>query len=1469
MSSSKKKEANNSGMHPPFPLPRFCYCGGFRSYYPFGNTPAEDLLGNCANVSHASVLCLGCGDLRSCFYTLWKNFDFEVSAAPKRFDSVSFTLNDYIPAISARNILFLYMCLKLPKEREERKKWVCAMWAIWYCHELHTCHLEILNQVLTFLHSFSASMEKWSQKENPLHLIVRFTSSESFAEIVSLWNFWKNKTNMTATKKRMYEERRKLQGYEINDHSKHSINLSKGHSMLFGDSSDIMMKKGSARAPEVASYLETGSCYAEAVFNTKLPPRKHTKLNVTLFESKDWKYACHYGLIPFESYFQAVEFTPKNLRLKKLDASYDVYVPDSSFQSKPFLANSFQQFCLWSQSSSRVLNCRDVSISFCFDTREATVLCQQQLLDNQNSSPHSCPAGHKYEYDIINTSNLMDHRSPCNLVLVCAPLLKRDGVLEMTCMRCKNCTNTGDELLSLLFGFSTSMLPLVLGVRCISHEGSDFSNPTKIDPSPPDMSHQVKVIPHIRKFLWVKELEAQRFVMPKLPPVQEGNITEALVNMFGLCSFSFLNYGPGDSKHLLSHNSVETAVAMLNRFVVLQLDSPSTSSFWEHLCDALKLFGGPYLQSMQTQLLLHGIHVHLTLSGENCPICLQKPLNWHLGHFTYTLGGDSSSAIYGNPFFMAVVHRSASTDPEHLLKEALDGGDVHIFDCFDCPNITQGPLRLNFFAPLSYNRYKVSILLCYRTTHKNHALELNTSQLKDLQLPWVDCSFQQAEQIPKSLHPQSKFGKVSKYICDNYGMEVVIDPSESVLQYFSSSNNISSEKISSRKIMLRIKDVNFLLQCSFPIDFSSVKISRGSNGCILVSAQRQPYSLTEERACFITSPDHPMALLKTKLHPSYITNYHGIMQMTQKEAKSAMAVQRPELCSVKIQVRLGLLFLFRSALHSSFFLLRTPDKVCGCLIVINNVLLDYEHKTPALDLAYSFVDDFDSNRVVSKWNDVVGPSNVVSYSMDETSLISLKEILGYFCRRTNATLDSCGSKSKLSLLQKSKISFAFTRCLLYLLLQDPDKVLYGSGDPFGMMTPNYMPAVGGVFCCLCKKLSFTAKKCGKCVEVSYCSKSCQSSHWPTHKSHCWPKVSLPKCKHCKVRIERNATKPDCVCVGIQYCSTKCLELDKPKHDKVCESEKVAATKVSASSKETLKYPSCEHCGAIFLWSVKCSSCDEASYCDSTCQEKDWTKHKTICKGQSRSEEASSLSSPETGCALCHKSSISMRCQHCDEKGYCSENCRRKDWPKHKISCQEKQTSDLARNECKLSKNQCHYCHEVSSHLRKCTGCHKVQYCQRACQEKDWSKHKAICGSSSLLNESMPPEDKKPTEQLCSYCLKASSTLKKCTKCKTTQYCNRSCQVGHWSKHKSVCREAVKAETSQLLVKKCAYCSKPVWDDFKCPICSTVPYCSFPCLEKHWPEHSALCSNRAQGLYPVLRLSSFQAPNLEEKKLDEV
>ncbi len=76
------------------------------------------------------------------------------------------------------------------------------------------------------------------------------------------------------------------------------------------------------------------------------------------------------------------------------------------------------------------------------------------------------------------------------------------------------------------------------------------------------------------------------------------------------------------------------------------------------------------------------------------------------------------------------------------------------------------------------------------------------------------------------------------------------------------------------------------------------------------------------------------------------------------------------------------------------------------------MLFDYQHKTPAIDLAFCFVDDSNQSDIVEKWESVSRSSNVRSLPLEESGLKYLKEVLSYFSQRTNGTLVSAGRTSK-------------------------------------------------------------------------------------------------------------------------------------------------------------------------------------------------------------------------------------------------------------------------------------------------------------------------------------------------------------------------------------------------------------------------------------------------------------------------
>ncbi|KAJ6505875.1 hypothetical protein C8R47DRAFT_1102677 [Mycena vitilis] len=47
---------------------------------------------------------------------------------------------------------------------------------------------------------------------------------------------------------------------------------------------------------------------------------------------------------------------------------------------------------------------------------------------------------------------------------------------------------------------------------------------------------------------------------------------------------------------------------------------------------------------------------------------------------------------------------------------------------------------------------------------------------------------------------------------------------------------------------------------------------------------------------------------------------------------------------------------------------------------------------------------------------------------------------------------------------------------------------------------------------------------------------------------------------------------------------------------------------------------------------------------------------------------------------------------------------------------------------------CHYCLNGTVEVRKCTGCHRISYCNTECQNSDWKSHKVMCKALSKLEE---------------------------------------------------------------------------------------------------------------------------------------
>ena len=692
----------------PFPMRRFIYYGDFRYYYAYGNTPAEDFLENITEIKSPTVLLLGCGDLRSCFYTLWKNFDTQHK---RNFSGVHFVLNDCSAAVLARNILFLYLCFQMPSRKDDLKKWVAALWSIWYCHELLPEHELVLRDALSNLLRWSGSLQSWSEMTtNPLSKIVHFASASTLHQIHYFWEAWYNKKispdSLEALKTmRTAEYIQQLRGNTAN---MSSLIASTSLGLLGQNFSSQMLE---AMKKEIENYFNSGNAFAESILDLPAATEKAV-INPTLFERADRRYTLHYLSEPYNCFFQTVVFSPKELKKMGTPRSVlnQLIVDDRKFESQLTLSNSVQQFsiCLSSAASilEHALSHRNPHVSFTFQCCDALEFCQ---FLRHNAHDFTTCAGFEPIFDLVHSSNLIDHLSPPNLVLSVVPLLRENGYLLTTSMLYKNIAHTAEGYLQTCFGFDTKLLPLICGIRCMGHEGK-YASPVSPQPASCSFGSASKATLSSKLLIW------QRVSTPplQLASLDSGSavaILRALSSSVWVAVGSFFVNSVG--LRTTGHLNTGTVIQLLQCFVAQLASDVSFADyhFWEPLCAALQDRGDmkPFMLSLQTQALLHGVHLHLTVSRHNCPLCTKKPLPDAISQFSLTFEVQPSvTDTVSTPSFVLFLHRASHTD---LLQMLLSGGnDIHLIDCLAGSEIG-GKLKLDFFVPPSFaeDGYRITV----------------------------------------------------------------------------------------------------------------------------------------------------------------------------------------------------------------------------------------------------------------------------------------------------------------------------------------------------------------------------------------------------------------------------------------------------------------------------------------------------------------------------------------------------------------------------------------------------------------------------------------------------------------------------------------------------------------------------------------------------------------------------------------
>ena len=1240
----------------PYPSSRYYQATRTSYYYAYGVDPAIDYLQSVFNEKAPSVLVLECGDILFYFYTLWKNFSsYSVSTTGSHFTGTRFVLSNHSAAVLARSVLLVYLALKTPSKSKDARKWLSSMWSIWFCHELLPAHKQVLQKALTTLLSLSENAASWTEERNILRNIINFSKPATLSKIRSKWSMWLNddfgSVQQTSEKRMALMSKETFPQCFFTERAAFSKQLVQNYTVSHVDDDGPIHQ---SMREEVVSYIERGSVYAEEVLG--LDVNSHTAVNPTFYETDNHSYVLYYGSVPFTCFFHAVKFSIESAA-PGLNPN-QVTVKKQFFDMVCLLANSVQQFAVWVQAVQEILqpvldhpepdftltlDCSDDSLQYCQQKR-----MENSLLGSEQAIVHFDVIYQMYRFDVVSMPAL---------VLCAANLLKESGVLFTTtyCYRCA--ALTVEDYLEDQFGFPWELLPVVCGIHCIGHEGQHANASTPQALNPATGIRQSTVL------AWQRIVE-HAHVLQKIQDISQPEDVENAL-MHSLMS-SFLPFFAKVGLGIRSLLCTETALQVFLSFVSQLEQSVLIDSyqFWDHFCKRVQTKFpslSPLLTHIQTQALMHKLHLHLTVTKSDCPLCTHQPLSDSIALYSVVVDDLQSKTCRESFTYIISIQRDLDKDTvQSVITEGFttleNCESVHIVDSFFY-TLNSGQIRVDFYFPKKFAELGYYCSLWFLSEVDDHpqivVQEVFTSKLTALEAH--DRSYYFHEVATSLCQPFSNLGLTIEHYGHQEVFYTVVLLSPDALKELQTTDHECKTGTTAESVV-KVEWGDYFIKLFYPYPVEDIKVTFQGRVMYLL-AYRKEYQFQSTRRLYTTNPDNllcfPAVLLKQK-----ICQLVGFLQFfTEEKILLLKQDHEPEQLTPTVCLKESLREFFQTPCDRQHFIFLVGKQFqVVCLAVRERIVFDVQAGSPAMDIYFHFMHRRSSQLVVPGWNEALRREGVrttyIRLLLEDFALLRQ-----YFFYYATILKQKQNSAENLTSLLGEETGQHFSRAVIYPLYVDVDCFFQDYRNnaehiDVGKWGMNELENVNDIVAPL-HNLDFLdpTKEFFKSLTIS---------------KH----ISNPANQLCE------SAKP------VELVSTS----PEP-------------TELSCNSPETTEQ-FCEQCHLCGPLNVKCPHCKQTLYCSRECQIEDRNKHcqfyqpanpepakqapdqhATIQMGPTAASKASLAVSPVEQtpvldkCARCRRRDRELRpCRQCQLVAYCSKKCREKHLSRHLPVCKPSQTN---------------------------------------------------------------------------------------------------------------------------------------------------------------------------------------------------